>query len=361
MNALRKELVRTSMRVRQKNKLFERLSTLGDLIFPQRKGLIKELSLSFSADIDAFVSKHFVDGHPKGTLYILREEIKALQGMAKVLTLNTQSFSHTRTKLSECWDQIREVEKERKKERIQKRDEFKQNQTEIQAKIDDFVKAYGEESVKDDEGHKALDAILVTMRSTELGRDEVKALKGQVSKARSLIRSHEQKEEDARKEKEREKLKLKTEQFKEFQGRVQSLIESAKEVDLEEIREQQETLKKDIKEASLLNNGDKKKLEKDLRLIKDILHERQELALMSLSTADKESLDKLRQLLGQRQNQKNEIRKRLEDYRKQKGSSGLDFEKALSFSEKLEEDKTLLSQVEDRIKELEAKIAELKP
>ena len=47
--------------------------------------------------------------------------------------------------------------------------------------------------------------------------------------------------------------------------------------------------------------------------------------------------------------------------RKEKGSSSLDFEKALAYNDKIKEEKELLSQVVARIKELEDKISELKP
>lgn len=361
VNGLRKELVRTGMRVRQKNKLFERLSKLGDSVFPERKNLIKEISQSFSADIDAFVVQHFSEGVPKGTLYLLRDEIKALQGIAKILTLNTQAFSHTRTRLSECWDQIRELEKDRKKERNQKRTEFKENQEAIQQKIDGFTKAYKEESLNNTEGHKVLDDILTEMRDIELGRDEVKILKSNISKARSLIRSQEQKVEDERKQKELERNKLKSDQFAELEKRVNDLCEGSEDLSIDEINSQRDTLQQDIKDASLLHSGDKKKLEKALRILKNVVSEKQEQALMNMPSADKEGLDKLRQLLTQRLTQKREIRDRLEKYRKEKGSSSLDFEKALAFNDKIEEAKELLAQVVIRIKELEDKISELKP
>ena len=116
INALRKELIRTEMRVRQKNKFFQRLSAAGDKVFPQRKELIKEVSDSFIADIDAFIGKYFTDNDFHNSLFSLREEIKALQNMAKVLTLNTHSFTHTRMRLSECWQRH-----QGRRERTQKR------------------------------------------------------------------------------------------------------------------------------------------------------------------------------------------------------------------------------------------------
>ena len=48
-------------------------------------------------------------------LFSAREEIQHLQGVAKLLTLSTDAFTTTRLRLSECWDSIKTVLTERKK------------------------------------------------------------------------------------------------------------------------------------------------------------------------------------------------------------------------------------------------------
>ena len=53
INALRKELIKTATRIKHKNKFFQRLSSAGDLVFPRRKELIKEVSQHFMEDVDA--------------------------------------------------------------------------------------------------------------------------------------------------------------------------------------------------------------------------------------------------------------------------------------------------------------------
>ena len=127
INALRKELLKTEMRIRQKNKFFQMLSSAGDKVFPKRKELIKQISGQFIEDIGRFIQTHFGKDAAIESLYIVREEIKALQSLARVLTLNTLAFSQTRAQLSECWDKIKLEEKERKKERAHQRVAFKQN------------------------------------------------------------------------------------------------------------------------------------------------------------------------------------------------------------------------------------------
>ena len=101
-------------------------SALGDHVFPKRKELIKNLSQTFLADVDAFMAQ-FSQGEIRESLFVLRDEIKYLQNIAKVLTLNTNAFTHTRMRLSECWDKIKGEEKERKKEWSEQRAQQKQN------------------------------------------------------------------------------------------------------------------------------------------------------------------------------------------------------------------------------------------
>ncbi|MFY9715395.1 MAG: hypothetical protein WAJ84_02175, partial [Candidatus Rhabdochlamydia sp.] len=147
INSLRKELLKTEMRIRIKNKLLERLSVCGNQVFPRRKELIKQISEQFSQDVEYFVYSQFREGEMKQLPgYVLREEIKYLQQIAKVLTLNTHVFSETRVKLSTCWDEIKNYEKERKKETQEKKLLFKQGFDLIAEKIQVFAASIHEET-----------------------------------------------------------------------------------------------------------------------------------------------------------------------------------------------------------------------
>ena len=59
LNAFRKEVIKTDMRIRFKAKFFKRLSELGDQVFPRRKELIDKVSSEFEGDVDHFVAKYF--------------------------------------------------------------------------------------------------------------------------------------------------------------------------------------------------------------------------------------------------------------------------------------------------------------
>jgi hypothetical protein len=105
VNTFRKEVIRTEMRIRFKNKFFDRLSKAGDKVFPRRKELIRQISTEFLNDVKNFVEKHCAaEGMKDIPIFALRDEIKALQILAKELTLDTHTFTQTRLELSKCWD-----------------------------------------------------------------------------------------------------------------------------------------------------------------------------------------------------------------------------------------------------------------
>jgi hypothetical protein len=124
INSLRKEILKTEMRLRHKSRFFERLSKCGDLVFPVKKELIKKISTEFLSDIELFTSQIVPENVRRlPPLYAVRDEIKALQSIAKMLTLNTHTFTETRIRLSECWEHVRQLDKERKKEIAQRKQE----------------------------------------------------------------------------------------------------------------------------------------------------------------------------------------------------------------------------------------------
>lgn len=169
LNALRKEILKTEMRIRFKTKFFKRLSELGDQIFPKRKELIEAVSGEFEKDVEHFIDKHFKGGQAVGApYYALREEIKSLQGMSKVLTLSSGCFSRTRTKLSECWDIVKNLEKEHKKEVNQKRQASSEKRQEFKTKIDALASRSAEMSLSDLDA--AIEEIQKEMRSSDLQR-----------------------------------------------------------------------------------------------------------------------------------------------------------------------------------------------
>ncbi|MCB1136913.1 MAG: hypothetical protein KDK78_11645, partial [Chlamydiia bacterium] len=246
INALRKELIRTEMRIRQKNKFFHRLSKAGDSVFPRRKELIKEVSDVFCQDIEALVNAEFKSGRLERPLFEYREEIKALQGVAKLLTLNTHAFTHTRALLSQCWDQVKDVEKERRKFRAEKKAVFKENMDKLEGQISSFREEYaaGEMSLSD--ASKALDAISEEMRRTDLGREEVVKLREDLSAARAPVAERQKAQEAERRKQEDERKQRLLGQVQEVRERALALVASAPSLEIDAIETQRDELLAEI-------------------------------------------------------------------------------------------------------------------
>ncbi len=358
VNGMRKEAVKTEMRIRIKNKLLERLSLCGDKIFPKRKELIKKISQEFIADVDKFIASHFQDEEFQGVpLYALREEIKQLQSIAKVLTLNTHAFTETRLKLSGCWDKIKNREKERKKETQQKRQIFQQNFDLVMEKIKPFAEACAS-GIAVDECNKQSAEILDFMRTLELGRDEVHALKDEIQKAKRapFERAREQEQERLRKEKEVETLRRDT--INALKTELNTLLTQADSTELEALMEKRDAIQKQFDEFTLAK-AEKQIVDRLFKQLKDAIDEKREKALLMLSDDDLKALDQLKAALDERRQRRGEIKSQLEQYRKSLGGSGFDFEKAMLYREMIETEKAALEKINILISDIEDKIDQI--
>lgn len=361
VNGLRKELIKTEMRVRQKNKFFQRLSSIGDKIFPLRKELIKEISHNFSSDVDTFIKNHFTENY-QDSLFNLREEIKGLQGIAKILTLNTHAFTQTRMLLSECWDKIKVAEKERKKERAHLKAVFKENFDAVQLKINEFKKQFEAGELSDNQAQKQLDEISKFMRGVELGRDEIKALRDELSAAKSPILERARNQEQARQQQEQEKEKQRRSKIDELKNEIEQLRANVQSLNAEELVAASEEINEKFQNAQL-SKFERQELDRLIKPLKgtiaDALSDKEEESLLALSADDRQAIEQLKEVLKQRKERRQEIKSQLENLRKVSGNSGLDFEKAMNHNQLVNSEKERLEKINQGIKEIEDKIAEL--
>lgn len=355
INGLRKELIKTEMRVRFKNKFFQRLSAIGDHVFPRRKDLIKSLSQTFLSDVDAFMAMNFKE-EIRESLYVLRDEIKYLQNIAKVLTLNTNAFTHTRMRLSECWDKIKGEEKERKKEWSEQRVQQKQNSASVQEKIDAY-KA-GAEEMQSDDALQQLDEIASFMRGVSLAREDVVALKTQIQDLRKPIHEKIEAVEQAKLAQSQEKDRQRRQRVLDLQQEIAQLIAKADTVEYDALVIERDALLAKIAAATILKN-ERIELERQFKPLRDILSSQREKALMKLSQNDREALDQFKELLKERKARRQEVKDQLEQYRKLSGGSGLDFEQAMKYNALIAQEKETLEKVNAGIEEIEEKIAEI--
>lgn len=358
INALRKELIKTEMRIKHKNKFFQRLSAAGDLVFPRRKELIKEVSQHFMEDVDAFILENFSTSEFNDSLFFLREEIKALQGMAKVLTLNTHSFTHTRLRLSECWDKIKGCEKERKKARAHQKSLFKQNVEAVLQKIQEFSQAYAEGPLSNADASKKLDEITNFMRQVELGRDELKFLRDELTQARKPLMDKLKQEEQDRLNQEQERDRQRKQRLQDLWDEVEALLKNADAYDAEKLFAEREAILLKLAQAPL-SKLEKQELERQLKPLRDTIAEKKERALLDLSADDLQKLQQLKELLKEKKELRQEIKNQVEIYRKAQGNSGFDFEQAMTYNTQMAQEKERLEKINQGIREIEAMIHEV--
>lgn len=357
INVLRKELIKTEMRIRHKNKFFQRLSQAGDKVFPRRKEYIKDVSQKFMEDVDRFIDEHFGDKN-RESIYILRDEIKALQAMAKVFTLNTHSFGQTRTKLSECWDKIKLLEKDRKKAIAQQRQAFKQNAETALHMIEEFNKGFQSGGISLGQADNKIEEIVRFMRKSDLGREELKVIREELNKSKAAVLEKQTAEDAIRQQEEQERTRAKREALQALKSEIESLLGNVDQHDADALAAMREEMVGKIQSASL-SKIEKQELERLLKPLKDIISDKKERALLSLSEDDRQSLHQLKEIYSQRKQRRQEIKNQLESLRKLAGSSGMDFEMAMKYNVQINEEKERLDKINMGVKEIEQKISEL--
>ena len=359
INSLRKELIKTDMRIGRKNKLFKRLSSAGDKIFPRRKELIKDVSTAFISDIKTFVEENFSTDNLGRALFRLRNEVKSLQHVAKVLTLNTHAFTVTRKKLSDCWDKLRESEKLNKKEQQESKERYQPVVDEILEKMDTYKARLEEEQLPVSACHKEINEISKYMRSVELGYEQVKFLRNKMNELYDNLKDREEAEDQERRQQQELVRQQRQDRFNSVKDRIDTLIEKSQELDIEKMKEERDNLQQEIKSPDF-NKSEQMQLERALYAIRDLISDKREQALLSLSDDDRNAIEQLKELLQQRLESRNDIRAELDGYKKIKAGSGLDFDKAIMYSEMIDEEQERLKKACNGIKIIKEKIEELK-
>ncbi len=364
INSLRKELIRTEMRIRQKNQFFQRLSRLGDLVFPVRKELIHEVSEAFIKDVASFVDAYFSPENfspeeMRRSVFFFREEIKILQATAKVLTLNTHAFSNTRDQLSHAWDQLKGMEKELKKEFAHQKVKSAENTAQVKERIEAYKVDFAAGKYSMEEGYQELDAIALWMREVELTRNDVLFLKDMLVNARDPMEAKRTEEEELRRQKQAEFEQARRDKVELFKQTVDALLERVESEAIEVLLAELEECRKTFSTISIMKL-ERQQLERKLKEIRDQIADKQQRALLDLSDDDRATLENLKSILSQRKERRKEVKAQIEEYRKICGGSGLDFEKAMRTQELMNNEKELLSKLDEGIAEIETKISGLK-
>ena len=344
ITALRKEVLKTEIRHKQKARLLERLRVLGDWIYPRRKQAIHDVSELFLADVAAFIQLTFVGELKTHELFDAREEIKTLQGVGKLLTLSTDAFTKTRLQLSECWDSIKTVLKEKKKAQSEQRQTFRQHKDEIFAAIDTAKSAIEGDTLKGDDAWKELRKIDSHMNSLSLGHHDVRAAREKLRELGALV---DQKRGGLEKETPRVRAEHKS-PANELRSRGEAVLEMA--AGLTDIEGAFLTLQQDAATRAL-SKSERIELDrvfsKIQRKIAGLRHER----LPSLT-----SEEAIEEELAVLEDMRVEIKHQLEVWRKASGGFGCDFSEGLRYQELAEDARGRLEGIEVMIEELEGRL-----
>src|SRR5262249_26438446 len=103
------------------------------------------------------------------------------------LTLNTHAFTHTRMRLSQCWDQVKEADKERKKVRNQLKVTFKLNYDKLHEQIETLRSNFEAGKIALHDAQKEIDAIQASMRQMEISHEDLIQLREEIKGARQPI------------------------------------------------------------------------------------------------------------------------------------------------------------------------------
>ncbi len=349
ISALRKELMRTEIRLRTKNKLFDRLSALGDVLFPKRKSLIREVSELFEQDVDAFIQNTFIGELKTAELFDIREEIKALQGIAKALTLNTEIFTKTRKQLSECWDSIREVVTERKKATHDLKAQHRQNRDEIAVLLQDAEAKIS--SMNPDEALQLIDQIHAKIRATPLGRQDVFALKDQMHALKSRLYAQKDDERNRLTTEKQQLERARVEKVEEVSSRLKNLLA---QIESKELVGVQEAIAEIGNLLSQLDCSKREKMECDrlLRKVEESFSLAQEDKLLHEDGDTAHKITSMRQVLEERKKRRSEVKARIESLRKS-SASNLDFSQAMEVQEAMQVEREKLQDLETGILEIE--------
>jgi len=295
VQGLRKEVLKTALRPKVKNKLLSRLSVCGDNVFPRRKELIQKVSEQFVLDVQSFVDHVFPkEEQKKPPLYVLKDDIKMFQNLAKHLTLSASAFHDTRQKLSQCWDVLKEWDKERREQYAEKRELARVEDAEMQKK----------------------------------------------------------------RQEEEEKAREKREKITHFKEQLKTFFSEMQQKDVEVLVQGRDQLL-EVMGSLPLTKAERQVFERQFKAVKDLISEKKEKKVMAFSEDQKQAVEQLEELLQERKEERQEIKQHIEGYRKALGSSGFDFEKAILYRELMEADKERLQKAEAAIQEIEDKLDQL--
>lgn len=208
------------------------------------------------------------------------------------------------------------------------------------------------------DAQKKLEEIAGSMRQLELGRDELKLLRDEISAARQAVQEKLRAAVTEKQQQLEERESLRKKSTQELVERSESLLKQAGQFDAESLAQQRDELLAKVATAQL-TKGEKQDLERRLKPLRDLIAEKKEQALLDLSEDDRHLLQQLKELLKEKKELRQEIKAQIEVCRKAVHGSGLDFELSMSHNAQLAAEKERLEKINQGIREVESKIDDI--
>lgn len=335
--SLRKEVIKISIFLTSKSLLLKRLSDIADKVFPKRNELIDKISLSFLKDVQSFIIKYF-DNNEKinSPSFVVKEEIKNFQILAKSMSLSSEIFSKTRKLLSDKWDIIRSKEISWKKDLEIKKQKEKEDLDKINKIIDEF-----KQSINEDLSYEEIDKkekeIINNIYRTNITNGSKRKVKDQIEDIVKPFRIKIEKEKEKKED-------LKRQSINQIKIQIIETINNEDNYDCEHISNEIDKSEKSLKEFPLSDN-ERNLFDCLLLSIKDILLEKSKIDTSCC-----------KEVLSMKLIERKKTKKRIEEYRKIIGGSGLDFEKSMTYNELIDFEKSRLDKLDRKIYELESNI-----
>lgn len=357
VNALRQELIKTEMRVGRKTKLFRRLSTAGDLIFPKRKECIQQLSDAFLSDVESLAQVFSKEVWPAPP-YVLRDEIRAFQAFAKLLTISSKAFTLSRETLSGCWDKVRARDEEWKKQQAQQVEAFQEILSQFEEQVSSLKARFEEGVLSPDQALSSLDKIDDSLKLAELGSKERKQVRSALSEMRRVVLDRLKVEQEAQHRKHKERMRQSAQLADSLQHRMEQLLQNMDQQGTETV----EAVQNLVVESSQadLSEEDRHRVQVQCELLKERLSNLNEDQLLESCRGTDHETKILEEILSTRKKRRASVKEKVEQLRREVGGSGLDIETAMASRESLDAQKQRLGEIDQQIDAVQRRLQALK-
>lgn len=337
ISGLRKELMKTDMRVRHKNKLFSRLSQVGDKIFPSRKNLIREVSEHFIHDVESFTQRLL----EAANVHVIsaKEDVKNWQSLAKELTLNTHAFKKSRELLSQCWEHLKKLDKQLHSMRQAEKGQRKARYQIFVDQIEEIKKLQEAGQLQERVLLSRLDDLLRKARKEELLKEDSEALRAAVQALKQPILDKQDQERALILQKRDEAQKTHDAAYQAVVAKLQAWLEQGDESSYEQMRQEYEL----ASERITLTHEERQVL---LKMIAQVAESTLDRRVDRLIEQSKKPDVDFRELYKQLHDCRTQLRSLLESHKKDAGASGLSFEKAMILSDRMSREKQRIERLE---------------